>query len=96
MTVCMYVCVCMCVCVCVTCTVDYCVFLVFTPFVNSPFKSHISYFFLYQIKDGTWRKTIVEVDTPKPYRLPVQDIAVYDIGDKGEEFGLEIGPVCFL
>jgi len=48
-----------------------------------------------RVKDGTWRKTVVQVDTHKTHRLPVNDIAVYDIGDKEEEFGVEIGPVCF-
>ncbi|CAH3190575.1 unnamed protein product, partial [Porites evermanni] len=48
-----------------------------------------------KIKDSTWRKTIIEVNTPKTHRLPIHDVAVYDIGDTGEEFGLEIGPVCF-
>ena len=52
-------------------------------------------FYSFQIKDGTWRKTILEVDTSKTHRLPIHDVAVYDIGDTGEEFGLEIGPVCF-
>lgn len=48
-----------------------------------------------KIKDGTWRKTVLEVNTSKTHRLPIHDVAVYDIGDSGEEFGLEIGPVCF-
>ena len=51
--------------------------------------------YYFQIKDGTWRKTILEVNTSKTHRLPIHDVAVYDIGDTGEEFGLEIGPVCF-
>jgi len=48
-----------------------------------------------KIKDGSWHRTTLEVDTPKPHRLPVLDVAVYDIGDTGEEFGLEFGRVCF-
>ncbi|EDO48996.1 predicted protein [Nematostella vectensis] len=47
------------------------------------------------IKDGKWRQTIITVDTSKPHRLPVLDVAVFDIGGQGEEFGLDIGPVCF-
>lgn len=50
---------------------------------------------LFQIKDGQWHQTIISVDTPKPYRLPISDVAVYDIGGRGEEFGVDIGPVCF-
>lgn len=49
----------------------------------------------FQIKDGMWRKTVLEVNTSKTHRLPINDVAVYDVGDTGEEFGLEIGPVCF-
>lgn len=48
-----------------------------------------------QVKDGTWRKTVLEIDTANTLRLPIHDVAVYDIGDNGEEFGLEVGPVCF-
>jgi len=48
-----------------------------------------------KVKDGSWHRTTLEVDTPKPHRLPVLDVAVYDIGDSGEEFGLEFGRVCF-
>lgn len=48
-----------------------------------------------KIKDGMWRKTVLEVNTSKTHRLPINDVAVYDVGDTGEEFGLEIGPVCF-
>lgn len=47
------------------------------------------------VKDGKWHHTILEVDTPKPYRLPILDIAAYDIGDRGEEFGIEIERLCF-
>lgn len=48
-----------------------------------------------QVKDGKWHHTVLEVDTPKPYRLPILDIAAYDIGDIGEEFGIEIDRLCF-
>ena len=51
--------------------------------------------FVFKIKDDNERKTLIEVATDKTARLPVRDIAVYDGGDDGEKFGLEIGPVCF-
>ena len=53
-----------------------------------------SFFFL-KVKNGTWLQTVIQIDTTKPNRLPIVDVAAYDIGDNGEEFGLEIGPVCF-
>lgn len=48
-----------------------------------------------QIKDGQWNQTIIEVRSQNPLHLPIRDVAVYDIGDDGEEFGLELGRVCF-
>jgi len=47
------------------------------------------------IKDNTWRKAVYEIETEELETLPIQDIAVKDVGGKGEEFGLEIGPICF-
>jgi len=48
-----------------------------------------------QAKDGSWKKTIFEVQTERVEKLPIQDVEVYDVFDANEEFGLEIGPVCF-
>lgn len=31
----------------------------------------------------------------KPQRLPILDVAIRDIGGKGQQFGIELGPVCF-
>ena len=53
------------------------------------------FFFPLKVKNGTWLQTVIQIDTTKPNRLPIVDVAAYDIGDSGEEFGLEIGPVCF-
>ncbi|CAG2174253.1 unnamed protein product [Oppiella nova] len=58
--------------------------------------------FTYQsIRDGCQThsnqldSTVIEYNTDKPQRLPILDIAVRDIGGKDQEFGLELGPVCF-
>ena len=48
-----------------------------------------------QRKDGKWHETIVEVYTHNTARLPIRDVAVFDVGDNEEEFGLEFGAVCF-
>jgi len=48
-----------------------------------------------KIKDNTWRKSVFEIETENLETLPIQDIATKDMGDKNEEFGLEIGPICF-
>jgi len=46
-------------------------------------------------KYGIWRKTIVEIRSKLPEQLPITDFAPHDIGGADEEFGIEIGPVCF-
>lgn len=43
-----------------------------------------------------WGKTVFEYRTQKTTRLPVVDIAPMDIGGADQEFGVEIGAVCFL
>jgi len=48
-----------------------------------------------QYKADAWAKTVFEVRTEKTQRLPLVDIAVRDGGSAGQEFGLEIGAVCF-
>lgn len=63
--------------------------------ISSRSYTRLIYFRLSQVKDGKWHHTVLEIDTPKPYRLPILDIAAYDIGDSGEEFGIEIERLCF-
>ncbi|KFP03285.1 hypothetical protein N300_13536, partial [Calypte anna] len=45
---------------------------------------------------GEWGKTVFEYRTRKTMRLPVIDIAPLDIGGPDQEFGVDVGPVCFL
>lgn len=45
--------------------------------------------------NGQWGKTVIEYRTQTPTRLPVVDLAPMDIGEADQEFGLDIGPVCF-
>lgn len=42
-----------------------------------------------------WGKTILEIDTREKSRLPIVDVAAYDIGGKDQDFKLVIGPACF-
>lgn len=49
-----------------------------------------------QSHTGSWGKTVIEYKTSKTSRLPVIDVAPMDVGAPDQEFGLEIGPVCFL
>lgn len=50
---------------------------------------------LLQRKNNKWGKTIIEYRTNKPSRLPILDIAPLDIGGADQEFGVDVGPVCF-
>lgn len=45
---------------------------------------------------GRWGKTVFEYKTTKTSRLPILDIAPRDIGGADQEFGVDIGAVCFL
>ncbi|KAJ8264578.1 hypothetical protein GJAV_G00150910 [Gymnothorax javanicus] len=45
---------------------------------------------------GAWGKTVIEYKTSKTSRLPIIDIAPMDVGASNQEFGIEVGPVCFL
>lgn len=46
-------------------------------------------------KDNTWNQADFEFTTKWTAKLPIADIAVFDVNDKNEEFGLDVGPVCF-
>jgi hypothetical protein len=48
-----------------------------------------------EAKDDSWKQTVFQVSTDKVERLPIQDIAAYDVADDNEQFGVEVGPVCF-
>lgn len=45
---------------------------------------------------GAWGKTVIEYKTTKTSRLPIIDVAPLDIGAPDQEFGMDVGPVCFL
>lgn len=45
---------------------------------------------------GRWGKTVFEYKTQKTSRLPIVDIAPMDVGGADQEFGVDVGAVCFL
>lgn len=45
---------------------------------------------------GKWSKTVIEYKSQKTSRLPIVDIAPMDIGGAHQEFGVDVGAVCFL
>ncbi|KAG8124830.1 hypothetical protein E2320_020157, partial [Naja naja] len=46
--------------------------------------------------NGNVGSTIFEYKTQNVARLPIIDIAPVDVGGADQEFGVEIGPVCFV
>ncbi|TNN45783.1 Collagen alpha-1(V) chain [Liparis tanakae] len=40
-------------------------------------------------------RTVLEVNTPQVEHLPLLDIKVSDFGENNQQFGFEVGPVCF-
>lgn len=55
----------------------------------------LSVFLFPQKSNGEWGKTVIEYRTQTSARLPVVDLAPMDVGKADQEFGLDIGPVCF-
>lgn len=45
---------------------------------------------------GEWSRAVLEYTTSSTKRLPIVDVAPADIGMDSQEFGLELGPVCFV
>lgn len=60
------------------------------------FVTELLFVYLLQQANGNWGKTVFEYRTQKTARLPIVDIAPVDIGGPDQEFGVDIGPVCFL
>lgn len=40
-------------------------------------------------------RTVLEINTPQVEHLPLLDIMVSDFGESNQQFGFEVGPVCF-
>uniref|UniRef100_A0AAQ5XWC5 Collagen, type XI, alpha 2 n=1 Tax=Amphiprion ocellaris TaxID=80972 RepID=A0AAQ5XWC5_AMPOC len=40
-------------------------------------------------------RTVLEINTPQVEHLPLLDIKVSDFGESNQQFGFEVGPVCF-
>lgn len=45
--------------------------------------------------NGEWGKTVLEYRTQRLSQLPIMDLAPVDVGGKDQEFGIDIGHVCF-
>lgn len=49
----------------------------------------------FQTKKDTWGRAILSVSVNLASHLPVKDIGLQDIGGASQQFGLELGRVCF-
>lgn len=47
------------------------------------------------VQDNQWHSAIYDVRTNKTDILPITDILLFDIGRQNQQFGLELGEVCF-
>jgi len=48
-----------------------------------------------KMRDNTWRSSVYEIKTERLETLPIQDIAIKAKSGSAEEFGFEVGPICF-
>lgn len=48
-----------------------------------------------QKPNGEWGRTVFEYRTQTLSRLPIVDLAPVDVGGQDQEFGIDIGHVCF-
>lgn len=48
-----------------------------------------------QANDGVWRKTVFEITSEKTVQLPIVDFYTKHAAGPSEEFGIDVGPVCF-
>lgn len=65
---------------------------------NSTHTANIRSFFFglaLQKAPSDWGRTVFEYRTQKPTRMPIVDFAAVDVGRADQEFGIDIGPVCF-
>lgn len=46
-------------------------------------------------KSSSWSATKIRYRTDKPQRLPFVDIGLRDVGEEGQSFKIEVGPVCY-
>lgn len=48
-----------------------------------------------QKTNGQWGKTVIQYRSQTAARLPVVDLGLMDTGKADQEFGVDVGPVCF-
>ena len=48
------------------------------------------------MNDNQWRQTVIEMRTRNLSRLPIRDVATYAFNADHQEFGIELGLVCFV
>lgn len=46
-------------------------------------------------QDNQWHSAVIDVRTRKTEILPFTDLRLFDVGRQNQQFGVELGPVCF-
>jgi len=47
------------------------------------------------VKDNQWHEAVFNIRTQKTDTLPVLDVLLFDVGQENQQFGVELGMVCF-
>lgn len=55
----------------------------------------LCFYWLLQVKDNQWHTAVYDVRTNKTDILPITDVLLFDIGHQNQQFGIELGEVCF-
>lgn len=55
----------------------------------------VFFYLVFQTSSSKWSKTVFEYRSQKPTKLPIIDMAPVDVGGAEQEFGIDVGPVCF-
>ena len=50
---------------------------------------------LFQTKDNHWHTAFFDIRTNKTDILPITDVLLFDVGRENQQFGIELGEVCF-
>lgn len=47
------------------------------------------------VKDNQWHEAVFNIRTQKTETLPIVDMLLFDVGQENQQFGFEVGMVCF-
>lgn len=47
------------------------------------------------VRDNQWHQAVFNIRTTQTENLPITDVLLFDIGRENQQFGIELGEVCF-